>query len=46
MHTYNIHIELENILCGSRDIGDLSLLRLNTTYKGIIVYNVLYRENH
>lgn len=28
------HIELEQVLCGSRDVGDLSELRLHTTYKG------------
>lgn len=26
--------ELEELLCGSRDIGDLSLLRIHTTYRG------------
>jgi hypothetical protein len=26
--------QIEHILCGSNEIGDLSLLRLNTQYKG------------
>lgn len=28
------HIELETIICGSPDVGDLSLLRMRTIYKG------------
>jgi hypothetical protein len=27
-------LQLERILCGSRDIGDLSELRVRTIYKG------------
>jgi hypothetical protein len=28
--------DLEELLCGTRDVGDLSLLRLHTTYRGIL----------